>query len=154
MTTQSPDLKHGDVTYAKKVKFCKPNKKNKQKKKNKTPSASAKTHKPKNISSELDNFLREVAKSWRTLRRSNDRDTATLMLQLALVSIPRRSGRVAEWLGPAYFDEELPITRGCQVRILTLTLTLTLNPNPKPRYVFCVRPTAQNSVMPTSTPKW
>ena len=107
--TQTPDRKHGDVTYKKKVKFCK---------ETKTPSASAKTHQPKNISSDLDKYLREVAKSWRTLRRSNDRDTATLMLQVALASIPRRSGRVSEWLGPAYFDEELPISQGCQVRIL------------------------------------
>lgn len=40
------------------------------------------------------------------------------MVQLALSAIPRGTGRVAEWLGPAYFDEELPITAGSTVRIL------------------------------------
>ena len=100
VSQQTPDPKDDDVTSTS----------TKQPKKS--------TKQPKNISSDLDMYLREVAKSWRTLRRKNDRDMATLLLQLALASIPKRSGRVSEWLGPSYFDEELPITRGCQVRIL------------------------------------
>ena len=29
-----------------------------------------------------------------------------------------RSGRVTEWLGPSYFNEEVPIVAGCPVRIM------------------------------------
>ena len=76
------------------------------------------TRAAKNISAQLDAHLKEVAESWRSYKRLHDRDTATLLVQLALSAIPRGSGRIAEWLGPAYFDEELPITAGSEVRIL------------------------------------
>jgi len=72
----------------------------------------------KRMTPELDHFIKETAKTWRTARRANDLHTATLILQVVVSAIPHKSGRVAEWLGPTYFDEEVPLVTGCPVRIL------------------------------------
>ena len=67
---------------------------------------------------DLKRLLGELATSWRSARRALDKHTANKILQLALTAIPRRLGRVTEWLGPDFFDDVLPVTAGCRVRIL------------------------------------
>lgn len=55
---------------------------------------------PKNMTGELDNCLKELAAAWRTAFRQQDRAHSDRILQLTLKSIPQRSGRVTQWLGP------------------------------------------------------
>ena len=55
---------------------------------------------PSGVTVELDTLLKELAAAWRHAFREHDRDTSARMLQLALKSIPKRTGRVSEWLGP------------------------------------------------------
>ena len=43
---------------------------------------------------EIENFLKEVASSWKFAMRHHDRDTAKLLLQLSLKSIPKKSGTI------------------------------------------------------------
>ena len=65
-----------------------------------------------------EEFLLDAASSWRQARRSNDRQSAARILQMTLKAIPRGQGRVRSWLGPKYFDEVLPVTSGCHVRLV------------------------------------
>ena len=41
--------------------------------------------------------------------------------QVTLKAIPPRTGRVSDWLGPFYFNEEMEVTRGSPVRLLKKT---------------------------------
>jgi len=84
-------------------------------------SASSKPPKPSHstiVDENTDQFLRDMAKTWRQHRRNNDRSAAAVVVQLTLRGIPKVPGRVSDWLGPKYFDEVLPITRGCRLRVL------------------------------------
>ena len=70
---------------------------------------------------DIANFLKEMGKSWREAMRENDRGIASRILQVSLRSIPkRRSGRVRDWL-PKYFNQHVPLTPFCHVRILSPT---------------------------------
>ena len=73
---------------------------------------------PQGISNDLDSLLKEMATAWRSATRSFERDAAARLLQMTLLAIPRRRGRVFEWLGPHYFDEELPVELGSAIRYL------------------------------------
>ena len=55
---------------------------------------------PKQVTAELDVVLKELAGAWRTAFRDHDRDLSARLLQLALKTIPPRSSRVTQWLGP------------------------------------------------------
>jgi hypothetical protein len=99
-------------------------KKKKQTKRKKKIQSSKKKPKPPVewiANPDLKRLLEELASSWRKAVRSNDKQTANTIVQLALTALPRRRGRgrVAEWLGPRFFDDVVPIKRGCRVRILT-----------------------------------
>ena len=70
------------------------------------------------IGKELKSFLQEMGKEWRAAFRNYDRATADTLLQCTLKAIPKRSGYVAQWLGPEIFNEELPVAKGSPVRLL------------------------------------
>ena len=55
-------------------------------------------------------FLQDMGVSWRQARRNGDRDSAARITQIVLKAIPKKSGRVSDWLGPKYFDELMSIT--------------------------------------------
>ena len=55
---------------------------------------------PKQITAELDACLKELGVAWRTAFREHDRDLSARLLQLTLKTIPPRSRRVSDWLGP------------------------------------------------------
>ena len=38
--------------------------------------------------------------------------------QVTLKAIPQRTGRVRDWLGPSYLDEEIDVVCGSPVRVL------------------------------------
>ena len=76
---------------------------------------------PTGVSVELDSLLKEVATSWRAAFRDKDRERSASLLQLALKAIPRRTGRVSDWLGPKYFNEEIKVERDSLVRVLKST---------------------------------
>ena len=67
---------------------------------------------------DLVTFLEELAKSWRESFRVGEREVAGRILQLTLAGIPARRGRVSDWLGPMFFNEEVPIESGSNVRLL------------------------------------
>ena len=71
------------------------------------------------VDTNTDHFLRDMATAWRRHRRNHDRASAATVLQLTLKAIPKRSGRVSDWLGPSFFDEVLPVIPGCRVRVLS-----------------------------------
>ena len=100
------------------------------------------------VSTDIDNFLKQVAPSWRHAMKHHNRIFADKLLQISLKAIPPRSGtwvfvldavpsppdpnhtyvyahthvllsgRVAEWIGPKYFDQMTEITAGCPVRVM------------------------------------
>ena len=76
---------------------------------------------PMGVSVELDSLLKEMATSWRSAFRDKDRHTAHSLLQITLKAIPQRTGRVSDWLGPKYFDAEVPVERDCHIRLLKNT---------------------------------
>ena len=80
------------------------------------------------IGPELKSFLHEMGKEWRTAFRNYDRAAADTLLQCTLKAIPKRSGYVAQWLGPEIFNEELPVSPGSPVRILEPQKKSTCNP--------------------------
>ena len=104
-----------ESSHSKKSKKTRSKKKNKRSKKQTKPPVDW-TPNP-----DLKRLLEELATSWRSAVRAKDNQTANTILQLALTALPRRRrgrGRVAEWLGPDFFDDVVPIERGCRVRIL------------------------------------
>ena len=93
--------------------------KKKRKKRRKKPATKNKTKTHRKLTPDLDNLLKELSSMWRVAIRSNDRETADRVLQIALKAIPRRTGRVSDWLGPDYFNEEdVPLVIGSRVRVL------------------------------------
>ena len=93
------------------------------------------------ISPDLDSLLKEMASSWKVAMRNHDRNSAARILQITLQAIPCRhgvcsgcmyastvcnlshtlAGRVSDWLGPDYFDDEVDVVSGCPVRVLKIT---------------------------------
>ena len=73
---------------------------------------------PMGICVELDSLLQELAKSWRSAFRNHDRPSANRLLQMTVASIPARTGRVSDWLGPKYFNEEVKVVLGSPIRLL------------------------------------
>ena len=90
----------------------------------------------------VHNFLKEMAASWQHARRNYDRDGAARILQMTLKGIPKGTGRVSDWLGPAYFNDIRAVESGCRVRVLRdsdvakyrndFEHSTLGNPNPKP----------------------
>jgi hypothetical protein len=80
-------------------------------------------NRPLGVSDDLDKLLKEMATAWRSATRNYERDAAARLLQMTVLAIPKRKvkGRVSEWLGPSYFNEELPVERGSAVRCLSTT---------------------------------
>lgn len=72
---------------------------------------------------ELDSLLKDLAKSWRSAFRNQDRPAANRLLQMTVACIPSRRGRVSDWLGPHYFNEEVKVVSTSPIRLLKTTDT-------------------------------
>ena len=75
-------------------------------------------NRPLGVCDELDSLLKELAISWRSAFRNHDRPAAKRLLQMTVSSIPSRRGRVSDWLGPQYFNEEVEVVSGSPIRLL------------------------------------
>jgi len=75
-------------------------------------------NRPIGICAELDSLLEEMAISWRSAFRDHDRTAANRLLQMTVTAVPTRTGRVSDWLGPKYFNEEVPVKLGSPIRLL------------------------------------
>jgi len=104
-----------------------------------------KSRRPMCVSAELDSLLKELATSWRSAFRDKDRHSADRLLQITLKAIPERTGRVSDWLGPKYFNAEVPVELGSHIRLLKSTdeaqfrnayTNTSLGDSPKP---LCLR---------------
>ena len=58
----------------------------------KAPTSTQKSDAPIPISKHQDNFLRDMASSWKQARRNYDRDSAARILQITLKTIPKLTG--------------------------------------------------------------
>ena len=70
------------------------------------------------LGKDLCDFLGELATSWRQAFRLGEREAADRILQLTLVAIPAKRKRVSDWLGPMFFNEELPVEAGSNIRLV------------------------------------
>jgi len=80
-------------------------------------------NRPMGVCPELDSLLQDMAKSWRSAFRNQDRPAADRLLQMTVACIPSRRGRVSDWLGPHYFNEEVEVVSSSPIRLLKATDT-------------------------------
>ena len=78
---------------------------------------------PLGVCTELDSLLQDMAKSWRSAFRNQDRAAADRLLQMTVACIPSRRGRVSDWLGPRYFNAEVEVVTSSPIRLLKATDT-------------------------------